>query len=565
MWIKAVERLSVPETVALYDIWTENNAALLGTVDDEGDSIRNTRETIIEYFTGFLNKDEIMAIFPDVTEENIIRLGQNHVIYSGYYTFFLTKDGMTSEVKAKFSYVYIRKPDVPHLLITTHNSGITPKGVKTYAKRPSYSAPSSGRPISLDKVREARDMWIKAVESRSVAEMVALYDETGVLLGTVDDEENDMRNNKESIAEYFTAFLDRDEIMTSFPDVTEENIIRLGQNHVIYSGYYTFFLTKDDIITEVKAKFSYVYVRKPGVPHLLITTHNSGITPMGVKTYEKSVVAKRPAGSAPTQEQMQAIARLNFKKWNDALQTKDHRAVAALYSSDELSFLPTVSASHIKGSSATEDYFKAFVQRNPFGTITHDTVQAYDNGNAYLHSGMYTFGLGSGSERKPVQARFSYVWKKIGKEWKITHHHSSIRPDDSQSKKTIEDVAHNNFRKWNEALQTKDPEKISAFYSSTLLSFLPLVSSKHISEAEDTEDYFQIFVQKNPFGVITDDSVQTFNNGTTYLHSGLYTFEMSDAVDAGKKTPVSARFSYVWTKEAEDWKITHHHSSLAPV
>jgi hypothetical protein len=40
--------------------------------------------------------------------------------------------------------------------------------------------------------------------------------------GTVDDEENDMRHNRVSITEYFTAFLDRDEIMTSFPDVTEE-------------------------------------------------------------------------------------------------------------------------------------------------------------------------------------------------------------------------------------------------------------------------------------------------------------------------------------------------------
>jgi uncharacterized protein (TIGR02246 family) len=458
-------------------------------------------------------------------------------------------------------------PGLAALGVTTQNraAGFLSKEHPTH----DHASPEKHQSITVKDVREARDKWIRAVERLSVPETVALYDiwtdNNAALLGTVDDEGDSIRNTRETIIEYFTGFLNKDEIMAIFPDVTEENIIRLGQNHVIYSGYYTFFLTKNDIITEVKAKFSYVYVRKPGVPHLLITTHNSGITPMGVKTYEKSVVAKRPAGSAPTQEQMQAIARLNFKKWNDALQTKDHKAVAGLYSSDELSFLPTVSASHIKGSSATEDYFKAFVQRNPFGTITHDTVQAYDNGNAYLHSGMYTFGLGSGSERKPVQARFSYVWKKIGKEWKITHHHSSIRPVDSQSKKTIEDVAHNNFKKWNEALQTKDPEKISALYSSTLLSFLPLVSSKHISEAEDTEDYFQIFVQKNPFGVITDDSVQTFNNGTTYLHSGLYTFEMSDAVDAGKKTPVSARFSYVWTKEDEDWKITHHHSSVAPV
>jgi hypothetical protein len=57
-------------------------------------------------------------------------------------------------------------------------------------------------------------------------------------------------------------------------------------------------------------------------------------------------------------------------------QTQDHKVVTGLYSPDELSFLPTVSASHIKGSSANEYHFKSFIQRNPFGTITHDTVRS---------------------------------------------------------------------------------------------------------------------------------------------------------------------------------------------
>jgi len=30
--------------------------------------------------------------------------------------------------------------------------------------------------------------------------------------------------------------------------------------------------------------------------------------------------------------------------------------------------------------------------------------------------------------RSPVEARFSYVWKKEGGSWKISHHHSSVRP-----------------------------------------------------------------------------------------------------------------------------------------
>ena len=64
--------------------------------------------------------------------------------------------------------------------------------------------------------------------------------------------------------------------------------------------------------------------------------------------------------------------------WNDALQTKDAKIVANLYVNDQLSFLPTVSPAHIKAGGATsntEDYFIEFVKKNPFGTITDDSIQ----------------------------------------------------------------------------------------------------------------------------------------------------------------------------------------------
>jgi len=106
--------------------------------------------------------------------------------------------------------------------------------------------------------------------------------------------------------------------------------------------------------------------------------------------------------------------------------------VANLYSTSGLSFLPTVSPEHIKNGDSTEDYFKAFVLKNPFGTITDDNVQVYEDGMAYLHTGMYTFELGDGADRKPVKARFSYMWNKEGNDWKITHHHSSVVPGDAK-------------------------------------------------------------------------------------------------------------------------------------
>ena len=125
---------------------------------------------------------------------------------------------------------------------------------------------------------------------------------------------------------------------------------------------------------------------------------------------------------------MGACAQANFRSWNDALQTKDPATVARLYSPRDLSFLPTVSPMHISKMEDTNDYFTAFVKKDPFGTITDESVQVYDNGNAYLHSGMYTFDLGQGIARAPVEARFSYMWRLEDDAWKISHHHSSVRP-----------------------------------------------------------------------------------------------------------------------------------------
>jgi len=279
MWISAVQRLSVAETVALYDT---KNVRLLGTVDTEDNKLRNSHKLIHEYFTHFLAHDQIVAHFPEVTEDSIIRLGKDHVIYSGYYTFELTKDGVTKAAKAKFSYLYVRKSGHPNLLITTHNSGITPQGVTVVAKKRFGGAPPPP-PISVEEVSAARDAWVNAVQQLDVDGTTQLYDTENVrLLGTVDTEDNKLRNNHALIHEYFVHFLSNDRIVAKFPEVTDDNIIQLGPNHVIFSDYYTFELTKHGKTRMAKAKFSYVYRRKTGHQGLLIATHNSGITPEGI-------------------------------------------------------------------------------------------------------------------------------------------------------------------------------------------------------------------------------------------------------------------------------------------
>jgi hypothetical protein len=121
----------------------------------------------------------------------------------------------------------------------------------------------------------------------------------------------------------------------------------------------------------------------------------------------------------------------NFKSWNEALKARDYEKATSLYSTSDLTFLPTVSPEFIRDVPSTKRYFMDFIQRLPEGKITSDSVQCL-SAEAYLHTGMYTFMTGPQDNRTPVSARFSYLWKRISGQWKIIHHHSSVVPGSSK-------------------------------------------------------------------------------------------------------------------------------------
>lgn len=125
--------------------------------------------------------------------------------------------------------------------------------------------------------------------------------------------------------------------------------------------------------------------------------------------------------------EIKEIARQNFEKWANALLTKDPKKVAEFYSEDN-TFLPTVSGEFKHGIEGAEGYFKHFLEKNPEGKVVEEAIQALGE-NSYLHSGMYNFELDKDGSRSTVEARFSFVWRKEEDgNWKIIHHHSSVRP-----------------------------------------------------------------------------------------------------------------------------------------
>lgn len=130
-----------------------------------------------------------------------------------------------------------------------------------------------------------------------------------------------------------------------------------------------------------------------------------------------------------TTSELTETAKANMSLWLETLGTKDPKKVAAIYTEDA-TFLPTVSGDFKRGKKGAEEYFEHFLAKNPEGEVTEEVIASMGE-DAYLHCGMYTFKLDDGDGgRTTVQARFSYVWKKNGdNEWKINHHHSSVRPE----------------------------------------------------------------------------------------------------------------------------------------
>lgn len=128
---------------------------------------------------------------------------------------------------------------------------------------------------------------------------------------------------------------------------------------------------------------------------------------------------------------MEQTVKENFKKWNDALQTKEPKEVAKLYSL-YATFLPTLLGEFLfgNGEDGSEKYFHHFLLKAPFGKIIEEKVQVISP-EVYLHSGHYDFEVGPEDKREVAHARFTYIWQKIKGDWKIIHHHSSLVPENN--------------------------------------------------------------------------------------------------------------------------------------
>lgn len=116
------------------------------------------------------------------------------------------------------------------------------------------------------------------------------------------------------------------------------------------------------------------------------------------------------------------------------------------------------------------------------------------------------------------------------------------------------------FDVWNQALQTRNPQKVAALYCERGGVLIPTLSNKIRSNRMEIADYFEHFLQLKPSGKIDQSFVRVLGPDTA-INAGIYTFSLTKD---GKPDTVQARFTFVYAKEHGRWCIMEQHSSAMP-
>ena len=111
------------------------------------------------------------------------------------------------------------------------------------------------------------------------------------------------------------------------------------------------------------------------------------------------------------------------------------------------------------------------------------------------------------------------------------------------------------FERWNDTLQTGSPKTVSALYAENA-TLLPTISNQVRHNHSEIEDYFVDFLARGPRGIIDEANVRVFEN--IVINSGVYTFSFKDG------SQVQARYTFVYQRINQEWKIIEHHSSAMP-
>lgn len=122
-----------------------------------------------------------------------------------------------------------------------------------------------------------------------------------------------------------------------------------------------------------------------------------------------------------------AQVEAQFQRFNAAWATRNPDRVTRLFARDGV-LLATVSNRPRTDQAGIRDYFVGFLRGAPVGTINSSTIHIGCNMAARM--GTWTVNIANAQgQRSDVRARYTFIYRWEGGDWKIAHLHSSMMPE----------------------------------------------------------------------------------------------------------------------------------------
>jgi uncharacterized protein (TIGR02246 family) len=385
--------------------------------------------------------------------------------------------------------------------------------------------------ISVQEVKGLFNNWNYALLTHNPDFVAGLYSKEAILLSLTS--EIPITKHK-LIKDYYISFL-KDK---PHCEILKSNIV-IGSGWALDTGVYQF--TFGATGEKLQARYSFLY-RFEGT--WKIYHHHSSLVPQ-----------KLPIIEDITDQDVKAL----FTLWNDALATLNPDKVLKRYAKNAV-LLPTLSDIPRTTPDLIKEYFIEFLKKKPQGLILESYVTRGLNWAEDV--GIYEFTMGTTGTK--VKARYTFVYVLEDTEWKISHHHSSLMPEEllaaADSKTSVPQISVKEIRSlfnlWDAAIATLNPDMVMARYTKDAI-LLPTLSDTPRSTPEMIREYFEHFLLNKPRGKIIQSKVLKGDDWA--LDAGIYQFTFGTTGEVLK-----ARYSFLYTFQDGEWKISHHHSSFMP-
>jgi len=117
-----------------------------------------------------------------------------------------------------------------------------------------------------------------------------------------------------------------------------------------------------------------------------------------------------------------------FSRFSAAWATLDPGVVMALFTAEPV-LLATVSNTPRTTPASVRDYFVSFLKNKPVGKIDSSTLEIDCNTASRVGTWTVTLTDPATGKARDVRARYSFIYRFEGNDWKIDHLHSSAMPE----------------------------------------------------------------------------------------------------------------------------------------